>query len=343
MSETVPPSAAALAEALLLSDELLRDVELSRTPLALAALKASRLARLLNDFDHQTIFRYEVSGYPSTANGLTRENWRLAGIAGRQFEEKEKDGTVKQYAYCEAIEVLEQTSQSSLAHLAAARDPDVSLASSNPQQFVWAPAGNEWERNRARAAANKAAIRLAARRGFMHDYVLQTHYQLKFSGAASDVFARIREAVDDRVGSTVPAAVQKFAAVHDNLRSDNPEDWSNAVHSCRRILQDLADAVFPPTQDRVGSEAGNQRTIKLGPDSYINRLVCYCQDRATSDRYRQLVGSHLSFLGDRLDAVFAAAQKGSHASVLRDEADRYVVYTYMLVGDILGLASSAAG
>jgi hypothetical protein len=41
-----------------------------------------------------------------------------------------------------------------------------------------------------------------------------------------------------------------------------------------------------------------------------------------------------------LDAVFRAAQKGSHASVTQDEAHRYVVYTYMIVGDILSLHSA---
>jgi hypothetical protein len=35
--------------------------------------------------------------------------------------------------------------------------------------------------------------------------------------------------------------------------------------------------------------------------------------------------------------VFRAAQKGSHAVVGREEANRYVVYTYMLVGDLLSL------
>ena len=49
------------------------------------------------------------------------------------------------------------------------------------------------------------------------------------------------------------------------------------------------------------------------------------------------MGSHLSFIGDRLDSVFRAAQKGSHSVVNKEEADRYVVYTYLTVGDILGL------
>jgi hypothetical protein len=340
MPEPLPSSSAALAEALSLSDELLRDIELSRLSLVLIALKAARLARILNDLDYQTMFGFEVSGYPLSAGRLTPESWRLTGIANRHYEEKGDDESVKEYAYCEAIEVLEQMASTNLARLGVARDPNISISSANPHQYLQPPTGNVRERWQAQIAANTATKRLAARRGFIHNYVLQTHYQLKFSGVASDVFARIREAVDGRVGSTVPSAVQKFTAVHDNLRSDNPEDWSNAVHSCRRILQDLAGTLFPATDDRLVTEGKVQRTIKLGPENYINRLVCYVEDRASSERYKQIVGSHLRFLGDRLDAVFHAAQKGSHDSVLQDEADRYVVYTYMLVGDILGLSSS---
>ena len=81
----------------------------------------------------------------------------------------------------------------------------------------------------------------------------------------------------------------------------------------------------------------NRREIKLDKDHYINRLMCFTQDNSSSSRFEEIVGSHLRFLGDRLDAIFKAAQKGSHASVGREEANRYVVYTYMLVGDILSL------
>ena len=46
----------------------------------------------------------------------------------------------------------------------------------------------------------------------------------------------------------------------------------------------------------------------------------------------------MGFLGERLDSVFQAAQKGSHAEIVtRSEADRYVVYTYMVVGDLMSL------
>lgn len=187
-----------------------------------------------------------------------------------------------------------------------------------------------------------ATKELASRRTLIYDYAIRKHYEIRFSGLAEDVFGRIRSRIDSSIGSAVPDAVRKLTAVHDNLASDNPEDWANAAHSCRRVLQDLADAVFPPRKEpRTKTVNGKQKEIKLGAEQYINRLIAYIEDSSDSGRFREIVGSHLSYMGDRLDALFKAAQKGSHSTVTKEEADRCVVYTYLLVGDILSLGSTA--
>ena len=342
MPDEIPPTPEALAEAGALSGEILKDIELSRVSLATAALKAGRLARLLNDFDAQQVFQYEASGYPTTPDGVRPAIWHLLEAAGRTFQERDpKAKDARTRAFLESIEQLEHQIEAGKVGLPAAQDRDVSVSSANPSQFVMAPMGNVMERQNLHRQIAKASQRLASRRALIYDYSSRKHYELKFSGVAQNVFSALRESVDRTVGVVVPDAVQKFASVHDNLQSSNPEDWSNAVHSCRRILQALADAVFPPqAEERVGPDG---KPIKLGAENYINRIVCYAEDNSGSDRFSDLVGSHLHFLGDRLDATFKAAQKGSHATVSRDEANRYVVYTYMLVGDILGLRKDAKG
>jgi len=339
MNDEIAPTPQALEGALALSAEILKDIELSRVTLATIALKSSRLARLLNDFEIQNIFAYEAQGYPTNPEGVPPAIWSLLDRAGRTFQQKDPESKeTKTVAYLESVELLEAQIASARISLEVCRDPDVSISSANPNQFVIAPIGNTLERNTLLQQISQASQRLSSRRGFIYNYVSARHYGLKFSGIAEDVFSTVRESVDKNIGRLVPSAVQKFAAVYENLRSTNPEDWSNAVHSCRRILQDLADAVFPPqTSDRVIQVNGREKAIKIGPDNYINRLICFAEDRSDSSRFKDLVGSHLRFLGDRLDAIFKAAQKGSHGSVSRSEARRYVVYTYMLVGDILSL------
>jgi hypothetical protein len=98
--------------------------------------------------------------------------------------------------------------------------------------------------------------------------------------------------------------------------------------------------LFPPAEPRVRGG----REIKLGRDQYINRLIAFIADNAGSVRFQEIVGSTLSHMGERLDALFKAAQKGSHAEIrTREEAERYVLYTYMTVGDILALEVGSRG
>ncbi|AKS41256.1 AbiTii domain-containing protein [Wenzhouxiangella marina] len=338
MSDQIPPSRQALREALALSEDILKNIELSEMPLANILLKASRLARLLNDFDNQKIMELEASGYPSSPNGVDPVIYRLAVIAGRESQQKDaKTEKINNYIYLNSIEELEQEVKSADSALAAARDPDVSVSSANPSQMVWNPVGNKFERDTIRTNAARAQRRLSSRRSFIYSYALKRHHELKFSGIADDIFSRVRESVDNAIGERVPGAAQKLSAVYENLQSENPEDWANAVHSCRRILQDLADSLYPPRDDVEKEIGGKKRLIKLGPDNYINRLIAFLEENSESERFEEIVGSHLGFVGDRLDSVFQAAQKGSHAAVSKEEADRYVVYTYLVVGDMLSL------
>jgi len=339
-SDVVPPTRETLKEALGLAAEILRNIELSELSLTNIALKASRLARLLNEWDLQNIMAFEAGGYPTSSTGVPQDVWRLAVMAGRVYEIKDgKTGETQEFAYVQPIAEWEQIVATTEKAIEAAREPDVSITSANPYQSVYPPFGTGGERRTIRIDAITASTKIAARRSFIYGYALRKHYELKFSGIADDIFSRIRERVDSSIGKHIPEAVKKLSAIHDNLSSENAEDWSNAVHSCRRILQDLADVIFPPQgEDREKTEKGRTVTIKLGKENYINRLIAFIEDHSSSARFKHIVGSHLQFIGERLDSIFQAAQKGSHDVIVsQQEADRYVIYTYMVVGDILSL------
>ncbi|AKE51697.1 AbiTii domain-containing protein [Kangiella geojedonensis] len=326
-----------LKEALSLSESIISDIELSARSLSNVALKASRLARLIGHFDHQKIFLYEVSGYPTTPNGVDSETWALAKTAGRINIHKDDEG-VRETASLESLEQLHFDLQAAKDSLVVAKDADVSLTSANPSQYVLAPAGNKIERNELRRSISNKSKFIAKRRAFIYEYVSSVHYEIKYSSISDDIFSRIRSKVDEKVGYLIPDSVQKFSAVYENLRSENTEDWSNAVHSCRRILQDAANVLYPARESKTIEVNGKKKEIKLGADNYINRLMAYVEENVTSKRFEEIVGSHMKYLGERLDSIFQAAQKGSHDVIsTQDEADRYVIYTYLVIGDILQL------
>ena len=308
-----------LEEALSLSADILEDIELSKADLTIIVLKTLRLARLLNDYEEEKIFKWESSGYPVGESGVTLDVWSAAEKAGRTYYGESKDGESRQQMmYTESIEKLSSRLEFGKMTIEAADNPR--------------------ERSRAVRSATLVSERLSHRRTFIYDYASRKHYELRFSNLVGDIFERIRSSIDSSIGTIMPDEVRKLSSVSDNLNSDNPEDWANAAHSCRRLLQELADAVFPPqSETRTREPNGKPIKIKLGPDHYINRIVAFIEDASKSDSYQAIVGSHLRYIGERLDAIFSAAQKGSHSRVTKREAERCVVYTYLLVGDILSL------
>ena len=148
------------------------------------------------------------------------------------------------------------------------------------------------------------------------------------------VFSRFRKEADKKLEALAPSILEKLSSVYGNLDSENPEDWANAVHSCRRILVDLADALFPPRQEPV---VVGGKGIKVGEEQYINRLVQFIAGKSESKTYRDVVGADLSNIGNRLDAINDAMCKGTHAEITKNEATRYIIHTYLLVSDIVSL------
>ena len=312
-------SAKALEEARDLAADILKDIELSKVDLAVVVLKTMRLARLLNDFDAEKLFRWEGSGYPVGEHGVSREVWSVANNAGRTYFSESKDGTAStERMYKQSVGAVSSRLETAKLRIQAA----------------------DTYRERSTAVRDVAlwTDRIVRGRSLIYDYALRRYYELKFSNAVGDTFGRIRSSIDSSIGSIMPDAVRKLSSVDDNLNSNNPEDWANAAHSCRRLLEELADAVFPPQDERRIRHDGDEAIeIKLGAENYKNRIMAFIDDSSKSESFEQIVGSHLSFMGERLDAILSAAQKGSHSTLTKREAERCVVYTYLLVGDILSL------
>jgi hypothetical protein len=314
----MPSNSDVYKEALALAEQGLRELELSEASLSSIALKASRIARITGDYEMQSIMLYEVGGYPAGPSAVDKDIWKAAERAGRVYKKIDEDGEEKRYAKLESIESMESIVLANKELLKCAQYP--------------------MERTRASNSITSTAKMIGKRRSFIYQYLSDIYYELKYSIATGDSFSRIRSNVDSNIAELIPNSLKKFTAIYDNLESENSEDWSNAVHSCRRVLQDLADALYPAREDVTKKINGKDRTIKLGPDAYINRLIAYAEEHSDSARFQEIVGAHMGFLGERLDSVFQAAQKGSHAEIVtRSEADRYVVYTYMVVGDLLSL------
>lgn len=339
-------SKSSAAESYELTNDLLADLELERLSLSGCVMKAARLARLVGDDDHFLVFRHELSGYPSTPNGVEPQVWRLLKAADRIKQVKKTDGKSKdivetiERAEIRSITSIEENAATLKMRLSFFQPQPTNISSANPNQYVHPPFRNlQVEAQIAESYRDEMAA-LAARRAFVYSFALAKHFELRVSSAAEDIFAGYRERVDQYLGNLIPDELRRLDSIRGNLTSDNPEDWANAGHSCRRLLQAVADVLYPSSDQPAKSASG--KVVQIGKDNYINRLVMFCESKTTSGVSLKVMSSDLRYIGERLDSVFSAAQKGSHAEIDLSEAQRFVIHTYLLIGDILDLNAEAS-
>lgn len=299
------------AEALRLSEELLQNLELSELKAMELIRKTSRLARLLDDVDAMAWLLLEISGYDTefeydeNERSLSRFGTSAARRSNRGF--RNADGN--EQANITSVSGLEATIETGKLRLAAADPP------------TWV-----------RKSVIENQVLLDKIIGAMHEYVAEVHFELRFGNAVESAFGRLRSETDSAIARLVPDAANMLAAAFELVASDTPEHWSDAAAYCRKLIKAVADKLQPPGSD-IGGRAN-------GTDAYINRLVYWIQQRDVSSTAREVVAGDLEFFGRRIDAFTSAGNKGAHAEVLRRDADRFVVGTYMLISDVLRLDAS---
>ncbi|NEU29947.1 hypothetical protein GN156_04040 [bacterium LRH843] len=327
-------------EALELSEEILRNFELSEIPTQHIVLKCLRLARLINDFDAVEWLRQEANGFEINEKGfMTSIAWEAAQRSSRIYfidDPNSKAAKPKKVerAFTDTIAVMEANVMTAKSRMEVAYDRDVSVSSHSTYLPV-VPPGNAAERQGISRIINDNIEKIEKVKSKLYEFIFNINYELKFGDITEDIFIRKRLTVDTILKDICPEAIQKFISVYENLKSDNDEDWANAVHTCRRIIKEVADTVYPPSEEPI--TLPNGKLIKIGEDQYINRLIQFIDSKSTSEKFTSIVGSHLKFIGERLDSVHEAANKGTHTEVTLEEAERYIIYTYLVIGDILTL------
>ncbi len=298
-------------EATVLAGDIVRDIEHNSAPLDLVCLKSSRLALLLNDPKQSEVFTGLAYNAGECAAHLDAVGERFDMIL--QAERKRPEDPMRRRLRWAG------TSDSHKQYYQEMHSDEENLKQkSEIKRF------------------QESKQKLSSVRTQLYTYALNSYYRLRFSDIPEYVFAKTRLRVDNRLDKVLPDSKEKFYSVYSNLESNNPEDWANAVHSCRRILQALADKLYPP-QDGETIKAGG-KTIEIGKKNYKNRIALYVEGKSQSKRFQEIVGAHLKYLGERLGAVYEAANKGSHGEIsCREEAERYIIFTYLLIGDILSL------
>lgn len=318
-----------------LSEEILKNIELQEIPLNSIVLRCARLARITGNQSAMDLFKYELAGYPKDDNGcILPEAFNLARYTNRTFRKKDtKKEDVRDYLFPQTVSELENELDAAREQMKVAFDRNVSISSSNIYQHVQPPIGNNFERTNLRNIITETSKKIDQLRSGYYNYVLGIYYENKLKNITENIFQKKKIFTDETLSEHLPEAFKKFVSVYENLNSNNSEDWANSVHSCRRIIKDVADFLYPATNEEIN--IGKNKIIKMSDENYIQRLKQFIKIKSDSNSFKKLIGSNLEYIGDRIDSIYKSTTKGSHEKVTKEEAENYVIYTYMLISDIL--------
>jgi hypothetical protein len=311
-----------------LAGELLEDIELGKLATEQLLLKVSRLARLTGASEISQWLSFELSGY-HTSNKLCMKYMR---ITGRLVDEEKGLGHWDNFA---GIDSALHTSRMELQML---RIPDVHYGGTPDGTFA---AGVLIPKSiingiMERAATIKQTIRKMAQiRGkiiaLIHVFVSTTYYERLFSNVSESVFDQYKKAVDHRLAGRCGDVLRKFPAVYNRLSEDDPEAVSQALATCRRIIDAFADSVFPATGQTAELD-GN--IVTLDQPKVLNRLNAYINARTTSDSRRKK-------LRDSLKNLYGRTSAGVHSDVSQEEARALLLNVYLVLGEVIMLPESA--
>jgi hypothetical protein len=164
-------------------------------------------------------------------------------------------------------------------------------------------------------------------------YLSGVEKQLIFGQFQSDIFEENRSYVDKKLAELCPNVLNKFVSAYKRLGENNPESWAQAITSCRRLLESLADTLYPPTDKIIVGSDGKER--KLTKDKYIMRLWQYISENIPKSTAGSLLQVQIEDYGNRIDKLYAMTNKGVHAEISKFEVNQCVIQTYLMIGDLL--------
>lgn len=295
-----------------LSKELLDDIELSRTNVENLILKASRLARLVGSEEVRQWLKLEMGGY----NSSDELSLKYMGLTGRWIDKEKNTG------YWGPLAQQEAAIDAQKAKLAGMRTPDSSgewagMAIANVTRSM-----SEVANIISRLSGIKSRV-LA----HLHTFVTEIYYEKEFDNLSESIFEKYKKDVDILIGTSCGNVLEQIPSVMSRLAEGNQESISQALTTCRRILESFADSIFPPIEDTI--EIGSNQ-LSLNASKYQNRINAYIHQRIESSTRKTRFRQNLSNLFDRVST-------GVHKDVTAEEARALFLNTYLIIGEILHL------
>ncbi|OMF84777.1 hypothetical protein BK146_30350 [Paenibacillus sp. FSL R7-0333] len=295
-----------------LSKELLDDLELNRLTGEALILKVTRLSRYVGTEEIRSWLSYEVQGY-NNSDSIAK---KYLNMTGRWINKEEGK------AYYGPLAQIEALIESQKLKLSVMRIPDTSgdralLAVRHMTESI-SLVGN--------IIPKLSGVRSRVW-GLLHKFVSEVYYTKIFDSLSESIFDQYKNEVDSLIAEYCGSVLEQIPSVVDRLSENTPEAVSQALMTCRRIIDSFADSIFAPS-DETMEIGGNILSLKA--DKYQNRINAFIHLNCDSTSQKKKLRQNLSNLYERVST-------GVHSEVTEKEARALFLNTYLILGEVLNL------
>ena len=325
-------------QALEACEKILTGVELGTLTTSAMLMLCLRVARLTNDEDVIQWLEYENSGYPRNENGhIVSVAWSCAWKNGRGSynEKKEKIVFSDLASELEGRISARKSAISNFSTNGASVSGDYALVAMHSlTDTVTRSTGSLLK------SIAEDERKLFILKSKYYDYASKKHIELSFGNTTADIFSVYRENVDAYFSKLAPETISKLRAIDDKINSGNPELYSQALTTCRRLFEsvseELFNEVFPNYQQKT-YKTKSGKEIDVSGEHYLNKLSAVIESLQDKSHNKSLVGSNITYLLDWISNLNDLQCKGVHNEITKEDAMQCIIHTYICLGDILSL------
>lgn len=301
-------------------------------------LLCQKIARLTNDDDAMIWLNYEAGGYKCTEDGkhIDSEAFKIAWQHNRGYIE---DG--KRYIFSELISQLENSieankiSLNSFSTQGASVSGEYSYVAMN--RLVGGVQASVSNLNREIESNSR---RKAILMNEYYNYAHKKYISLEFGNYNIGLFEKYQIKVNNYFSTLDKNLLLKLEAIQNAMNSDNEENYSQALTTCRKlydaIAKDLFSKVFPNfTEKKYKTLSGKE--IDISGDHTLNQLSAVVEELEQKGTQNTIVGSDIIYLFDWLKNIYDNQCKGVHHNVTKDDAERCIIQTYISLACVIDL------
>lgn len=306
-------------EALRVANELLDNIELQQLNASEILLKASRVARLTGHDDLLTFITLERDGYETAAGMQAHAVW--IDRAGRRSD--------AMHYYTAPLSKIE-------ANVESSRETLKSLQGGGRYSGEWVTIAAREHDEKITATSGMLALMSAICKkvvATIYDLIVEIYHELLFSELQASLFSDTQTRVDGALAVASGSALDKIERVSDRLRDGDSESISQALTTCRRLIESCSNHLFPPTDVMYDPNGLN---LQVGAQQTLNRLQAYAHSLGISKSRRDR-------LRLTLREIYSRCSAGTHSDVSVQEARFVFLQTYVVLGEMLTLGEAASG